>query len=115
MNFWEYQNQSSRTLNKNRSMAEQLSNYCMGLSGESGEVVDELKKVLFHGHDLNIDEIEKELGDVLWYVAAIATTLGIELNQIAHKNVEKLKGRYPDGFFEKDSIDRKELEESGAH
>src|SRR5699024_6123823 len=100
------------TLNKNRSMAEQLSNYCMGLSGESGEVVDELKKVLFHGHDLNIDEIEKELGDVLWYVSAIATTLGIELNMIAHNNVDKLKARYPEGFSEKDSVARKELEES---
>jgi hypothetical protein len=70
----------------------------MGLSGETGELVDMLKKWIGHGHELNLDAVEKELGDVLWYVAEIATTLELSLSDIAKKNEEKLKARYPEGF-----------------
>jgi len=70
----------------------------MGLSGETGELVDLLKKWVGHGHELNLDEVEKELGDILWYVAEIATTLELRLSEIAEKNERKLQERYPDGF-----------------
>ncbi|MHB1648243.1 MAG: nucleoside triphosphate pyrophosphohydrolase family protein [Cuniculiplasma sp.] len=85
-----------------------LMNWSMGLAGESGEVVDILKKILFHGHPIEKEKLLKELGDILWYLDAIASSLGSSLNEIAELNVEKLKKRYPDGFSEEKSINRKE-------
>ncbi len=75
-----------------------LLNGCLGLSGETGEVVDAIKKVLFHGKERNDQEIKKELGDVLWYVALIAESLGYSMDEIMEQNIDKLKKRYPEGF-----------------
>ena len=106
MDLNEFQRLSTRTLPQG-STFNRLSNYAMGLSGEAGEVTDELKKVIYHGHDLNIDKLEKELGDVLHYVSGLATLLDLSLSDVAEKNIEKLKARYPNGFSEKDSRNRK--------
>jgi len=106
MEFRKYQELSTRTMNENMSF--ELANYCMGLAGESGEVVDYLKKIVFHGHDLKKKKIVEELGDVLWYVSAIASKLGIELDHVAEVNIEKLKNRYPNGFSKEASINRNE-------
>lgn len=70
----------------------------LGLAGESGEVIEHLKKHLGHGRALNLDLVSKELGDVLWYLAAIATLTGIDLDVVARENLEKLQARYPNGF-----------------
>jgi NTP pyrophosphatase (non-canonical NTP hydrolase) len=78
----------------------------MGLAGETGELVDMLKKWIGHGHELSLTEVEKELGDILWYISEIATTLDLRLDQIAAKNMDKLVARYPDGFSEERSRNR---------
>lgn len=83
-----------------------LTNYALGLSGESGEVVDIIKKHVFHGHSLDKDKIVKELGDVMHYVAGIATLLEIELPEVLKGNIDKLKKRFPEGFSEAASIAR---------
>ncbi|OLP64408.1 hypothetical protein BACPU_26330 [Bacillus pumilus] len=83
-----------------------LANYALGLSGESGEVVDIIKKHVFHGHSLDKDKIVKELGDVMHYVAGIATLLEIELPEALEGNINKLKKRFPEGFSEAASIAR---------
>lgn len=83
-----------------------LANYALGLSGESGEVVDLIKKHVFHGHSLDKDKIVKELGDVMHYVAGIATLLEIELPEVLEGNIDKLKKRFPEGFSESASIAR---------
>lgn len=105
MNLNEFQKLTTRTLPKG-SQFNRLSNYAMGLSGESGEVTDELKKVIYHGHDLDVEKIEKELGDVMHYVSGLASMLDLSLEDIAKKNIEKLKTRYPNGFNKEDSINR---------
>ncbi len=79
----------------------------MGLTGEAGEADDYLKKVLFHGHQLDRDKIGKELGDVLWYVAEAATALGLSLDLIAQGNIAKLEARYGGQFSTEKSINRK--------
>ena len=104
----DYQNLSSRTIEKGVNFDKQITNFSMGLSGEVGEVIDELKKVVFHGHELNIPELEKELGDVLWYVSAISTTLNLDIDKIMKLNIEKLKERYPEGFSKERSIQRQD-------
>lgn len=69
----------------------------LGLAGEAGEVEDKIKKVL---RDDNAeltpekkDEVLKELGDTLWYIATIARYLDTSLGDIASQNVEKLQSR----------------------
>ena len=69
----------------------------LGLGGEAGEVSDKFKKVI-RDHDGVLDEsvandIVKELGDVLWYVAAIARYMGVDLDEVARQNIEKLTDR----------------------
>ena len=78
----------------------------MGLAGEAGEVVDTLKKAVFHRHPLNTDEVVKELGDVLWYVAALCSKLGVPLETVMERNIDKLKKRYPDGWDNQRSLNR---------
>ncbi len=67
----------------------------MGLAGEAGEVCDELKKVAFHGKDMDMDKMIKELGDVLWYFALLLDTKDISLQEVMDANVVKLCARYP--------------------
>jgi NTP pyrophosphatase (non-canonical NTP hydrolase) len=100
MNFKEYQEQSARTDGGN------LTAHFLGLCGESGEVVELYKKHIGHGHKLDKLKLAKELGDVLWYISAIATGLNLSLEHIAIANVAKLKARYPDKFSAERSINR---------
>ena len=104
----EYQALAMRTLNPELTEQEILLNAVMGLCGESGEVIDHVKKHLCHGHPLNKDELVKELGDVAWYLAEAATALGVSLEDILKGNIEKLKRRYPEGFSTEASILHKE-------
>lgn len=98
MTINEYQAWAMRTSNKDLSPDYHLLNGALGLCGESGEVADMVKKNFMQGHDLDLDHIAKELGDVLWYVAETATAIGVDLETIMKMNIEKLKARYPDGF-----------------
>lgn len=110
MEMNEYQYLAGRTRNNELDKNKELSNYSMGLAGETGEVVDLLKKIVFHGHKMDLEKLKDELGDVLWYVANLATTLDLNLEDIAEFNIEKLQKRYPRGFSEEKSINRKKEE-----
>lgn len=102
-----YQELAMKTLNPNLNKKDVLINSVMGLCGESGEVIDLVKKYLAQGHPLDVDKMIEELGDVAWYLAEAATALNISLDEILNKNIEKLSNRYPDGFNENNSINRK--------
>lgn len=101
-----YQSLAARTLGHDRSHEQQLANAALGLSGEAGEVADTIKKHLYHQHPLDREAMVKELGDCLWYVAAFATVLGIELEEIGDRNIDKLRRRYPEGFSFERSLNR---------
>ena len=70
----------------------------LGLVGEAGETADKIKKILRDKDGIVSDEdrdlIVKELGDTLWYIAAIARYLEIPLSVVAEGNIEKLESRY---------------------
>jgi NTP pyrophosphatase (non-canonical NTP hydrolase) len=111
----EYQEISKRTMPKMEVGKHEIyfgvparSNYSMGLAGEVGEVVDYLKKVLFHGHPLDEEKLKYELGDVLHYIAGLCTMYGFRLEEIATMNILKLQERYPVGFRSEDSQNRKD-------
>ena len=99
MTINEYQTAALRTAQTDKLTAnELLLNSALGLCGESGEVADLAKKHRFQGHDLDFEHIAKELGDVAWYLAVGAYSIGYDLEAILQMNVDKLKARYPDGF-----------------
>ena len=82
----------------------------LGLNGEAGEVAEKVKK-LIRDKDSKIEptdrlEIQKELGDVLWYLSVLARTLGIDLEDVALMNLEKLKSRAERGALKGSGDDR---------
>lgn len=113
MNLLEYQQLAMRSASK-AGPAAQLAAAGLGVAGEAGEVADVIKKVLFHGHPLDqaaVEKLEKEAGDVLWYLALLADRLGefgVTLDTVAEKNIAKLRARYPDGFDPERSRNRAE-------
>lgn len=82
----------------------------MGLSGESGEVLDIIKKYLFQGHDLDRRHIARELGDVAWYLSLAADAIGYSLEDICTMNIQKLWNRYPEGFEIEKSVNREKTD-----
>jgi NTP pyrophosphatase (non-canonical NTP hydrolase) len=100
MHFSEYQKVSRKTA----LYPDQGNNYIyptLGLAGESGEVSEKIKKVIRDKKGIVNDEdreaIEKELGDVLWYLSQLATELNIDLESVVWKNIEKLESRLKRG------------------
>lgn len=108
MTINEYQQLAMTTLNPALSKDEILINGVMGLCGESGEAIDIVKKWFAQGHELDREKLIKELGDVAWYLAEIAHAIGVPLEDVLQRNIDKLKERYPDGFKTQDSINRKD-------
>ena len=94
-----YEGQPGRTRN-------QLCLSALGLAGESGEVVDQIKKHLFQGHPLDKERLIDELGDLLWYYVLLCHYLDCTLTEIMQTNVHKLLRRYPDGFAIARSLER---------
>ena len=80
----------------------------LGLAGEAGEFANLVKKMTAHGHPYDPASLKDELGDVLWYLAEAATASGLNLEEIAQENVDKLRKRYPEGFSQENSIHRKD-------
>lgn len=70
----------------------------LGLAGETGEVVDLVKKELFHAKPRDNLKILNELGDVLWYFTLCLHVFGFTYEQVAEANVNKLRKRFPEGF-----------------
>lgn len=97
MTINEYQKLAMRTSNS-MSPDYHLLNGALGLTGESGEVADLVKKCWMQGHDLDLEHVAKELGDICWYIAETATAIGYDLETIMQMNIDKLKKRYPEGF-----------------
>lgn len=109
MTINEYQTAALRTAQTDKLTArELLLNSALGLCGESGEVADLLKKYHFQGHNLDLDHVAKELGDIAWYLAVGAYSIGYDLEKILQMNVDKLKARYPNGFSTDRSLHRAE-------
>jgi NTP pyrophosphatase (non-canonical NTP hydrolase) len=97
----EYQRRSRRTAAYPREAW--LAYPALGLAGEAGEVAEHVKKAIRDdGGDVGDERkaaMAKELGDVLWYVAQIATELGLDLDQIAEQNLAKLLSRQQRGVL----------------
>ena len=104
----EYQKAAMATLNPALDKKDVLINSVMGLCGESGEAIDIVKKWLMQGHELDREHLVRELGDVAWYLAEAATALDVPLEAVFQGNLDKLRQRFPNGFYTGASVNRKE-------
>lgn len=97
LSFSEYQASVDKNL-VDEGLERGLTHNGLGLAGEAGEVVDEIKKVLFQGKTLDRGILIHELGDALWYIAALARKLGSTIEEVAAHNMLKVGARYPEGW-----------------
>ena len=109
MDFSEYQEQSRRTATYPHA-GEDMTYPALGLCGEAGEVAEKVKKTLRDdGGVLSAERREalsRELGDVLWYLAQLATEAGLDLEEIAAENLDKLFSRQERGVLRGSGDDR---------
>ncbi len=101
MDFDQYQNKTKKyDLSKATNNLKEVGfiEKVLGLVGEAGETADKIKKILRDKDgvvsDVDKELIVKELGDTLWYIAAIARYLDVPLSEVANKNIDKLENRY---------------------
>ena len=81
----------------------QLLTAALGLTAESGEFTEVVKKIIFQGKPYNEDNVfhmKRELGDICWYIAQACMALDTSFDEILVLNVDKLKKRYPGGEFD---------------
>jgi NTP pyrophosphatase (non-canonical NTP hydrolase) len=108
MELSEYQRLSRQTAEYPRQAW--LAYPALGLAGEAGEVAEHAKKAIRDDDGVVSDQrrkaMSKELGDVLWYVAQIATELELDLEQIAEHNLQKLLSRQRRGVLSGSGDDR---------
>ena len=82
---------------------ERLLTAAVGMSAESGEFTEIVKKMIFQGKPVNEDNLfhlKRELGDIMWYVAQACMALDTDFNEIIEMKVDKLKSRYRGGEFD---------------
>ena len=91
----EYQAEARRTINQGLTDDQRLLDAAAGLAEEAGEVLAHVRKHLLQGRPLDRESLTLELGDALWCVAITADTLGISLEAVARRNVDKLRVRHP--------------------
>ena len=81
----------------------QLLTAALGLTAESGEFTEVVKKIMFQGkpyNEENVFHMKRELGDICWYLAQACMALDTTFDEVIEMNVEKLESRYPGGSFD---------------
>ncbi len=78
----------------------------IGLAGESGELLDNIKKTIFYGMPPDKKNLKEEVGDSLWYIAQICRAEGWTIEELMSENIDKLFLRYPESFTTKQAEDR---------
>lgn len=106
MLFDEYQEKVAEFASGDLPRDVALTVWALGLCGEAGQVADHIKKHVGHGHPLNREYVKKELGDLLWYISALADWLDMSIESIAIQNIDELEEQYPDGFSPEVSLSR---------
>ena len=91
MNFNDYQNCTGVTAIYDDK--DKINYPMIGLCSEVGEVADKIKKNMRDGNTYSKEDIAKELGDCLWYIAALCRDLDINMEDVAEANLEKLRNR----------------------
>lgn len=110
MTFQNYQRQTDRAIPDHDSRKDAILHWCIGLSEECGEVMSVIKHHYYGGEAFDDEAFVKEVGDVLWYTAALCREVGIDMEAAAELNAAKLMHRFPNEFDNNRSEQRHELE-----
>lgn len=114
MDFEEYRKLSARTRPPRKGrMYERLTQAGMGLASEAGEVAGVIEKIVFQGHDFDLgmrDRLQKEVGDLLWYLAMLLDEADMSLDDVMQNNIWKLQKRFPEKFTTEDSVRRSDAD-----
>jgi len=107
--FDEYQQGAIKTA-RDKTAKNELFHLLLGLVGEAGEISEKMKKIV-RDHESNeamvdTEDLKKELGDVLWYVAVLADYFSIPLDEVAELNLKKLASRQARGVLGGSGDDR---------
>lgn len=106
MSLNEYQMLAARTIKEGLRPWEKIEHALHGMAAELGEIHGIYQKT-YQDHELDLEHVKKEVGDLLWFIAELCTTYGWNMEEIARMNIEKLKARYPMGFDSERSLHRK--------
>jgi len=109
--FDDYKILAMRTAKDMGSTRENLIHAAMGLSSDAGEFTDCIKKFAIYNKPFDMYNAVEELGDCLWFIALACDTLGISMEAVAIRNIEKLKLRYPDKYSDTAAIARADKDE----
>ncbi|MBI5798439.1 MAG: nucleoside triphosphate pyrophosphohydrolase family protein [Candidatus Yonathbacteria bacterium] len=109
MQFKDYENEAIKTA-EYPTVGEKFVYPTLGLVGEAGEVAEKIKKLFRNDDgvltDAHREELKKELGDVLWYLAALSRELGFSLDDVAEANITKLRSRAQRGVIKSSGDNR---------
>lgn len=114
MNFKDYQRLAMRTAKDMGTERDNIGHFATGIASEAGELLTPIKAHLYYGKALDLANLEEELGDILWFVAGLATTVGLTLDEIAERNIAKLQKRYPDKYSDEAAIARADKAPEGV-
>lgn len=106
MTLNEYQNAALRTAPEGVTPYHDLLHGGMGVATEAGELLDVVKKQHAYGKEIDLVNLREEIGDVLWYLALLCRATGTTLDQVAYRNIDKLRTRYPHKFSQAHALNR---------
>lgn len=107
MTLNDYQTAATRTVNPRLSESERMLDAAAGLAEEAGEILGVVRKHAYQSRPLDRDALRAELGDALWCLAMTARSAGIDLDDVATSNIAKLQHRYPAGYADAPSAERR--------
>ena len=115
MNFEYYKPLALRTVKSLGNENSDLMHMAAGISGESGEVLDIIKKTFAYSKPLDRAHLIEEIGDAMFYVNGLLELIGVEMSEVLEKNIAKLEARYPDLRFDADkAVNRDKVAEQEA-
>lgn len=85
-----------------------LLHMAVGVAGEAGELLDQVKKYVIYNKDLDLDNVIEELGDLEFYISGIRSQLKIARKEVLNQNVKKLSIRYESKYSDAQAIKRKD-------
>lgn len=101
MTLDEYQKEALVTALKTEATFQDLMHWVLGIVGESGEIAEKMKKIVRDKNgkisEQDKEELVKEIGDTLWYLAVFADHLGVKFDEVGQRNIAKLRSRQSRG------------------
>lgn len=82
--------------------------WVLGIAGEAGELIDPIKKYVFYNKELDMGNVQEELGDILYYTIALINELGLDPEYVMSDVIYKLQLRYPEGYSDEHAQERKD-------